>query len=206
MEPAEQRAALTGLAKERGVSLAELSRLLGRNGAYLQQYLARGSPRLLPEGDRARLARYFGVVEALLGGPEPDGLVEVRRLDIGASAGPGGMVDREAARAAALFSPAQLKRMGVRAAAASMIRVAGDSMAPTLEDGDEVLVDHDSRIVAGKGAIFVARIDGVLMVKRLRSAVGGIEIVSDNPAYPPRVIRGDALDVIGRVAWLGRTL
>jgi phage repressor protein C with HTH and peptisase S24 domain len=87
-----------------------------------------------------------------------------------------------------------------------MIRVEGDSMSPTLEDGDEILVDRDHRRVEARGGIFVLRLDGVLMVKRLRSAVGGVEIVSDNPAYPPRVVPARAIDVVGRVAWLSRAI
>jgi phage repressor protein C with HTH and peptisase S24 domain len=87
-----------------------------------------------------------------------------------------------------------------------MIRVEGDSMAPTLEDGDEILVDRDARRVEARGGIFVLRMDGVLMVKRLRTAVGGVEVGSDNPAYPPRVVPAREIEVIGRVAWLSRAI
>jgi phage repressor protein C with HTH and peptisase S24 domain len=48
--------------------------------------------------------------------------------------------------------------------------------------------------------------DGVLMVKRLRTAVGGVEVGSDNPAYPPRVVPAREIEVIGRVAWLSRAI
>jgi repressor LexA len=206
MEPEAQRAALEALIGETGASLSELSRLLGRNAAYLQQYLVRGSPRLLAESDRALLARYFGVAEARLGGPEPDGLVEVPRLDVGASAGPGGLVEGEARRRPGALSPALLRELGVRAEAASMIRVKGDSMLPTLADGDEILVDRDRRRVEGRGGVFVIRLDGELMVKRLRVGVGGIELVSDNPDWETRLVAARDLDVVGRVAWLGRAV
>jgi repressor LexA len=206
MEPEAQRAALEALIGETGASLSELSRLLGRNAAYLQQYLVRGSPRLLAESDRALLARYFGVAEARLGGPEPDGLVEVPRLDVGASAGPGGLVEGEARRRPGALSPALLRELGVRAEAASMIRVKGDSMLPTLADGDEILVDRDRRRVEGRGGVFVIRLDGELMVKRLRVVVGGIELVSDNPEWKTRLVAARDLDVVGRVAWLGRAV
>ncbi|NYT43054.1 LexA family transcriptional regulator [Sphingomonas sp. R-74633] len=206
MEPDAQRAALEALMAETGASLSELSRLLGRNAAYLQQYLVRGSPRLLAESDRALLARYFGVPEARLGGPETDGLVEVPRLDIGASAGPGGLVEGEARRRPGALSPALLRELGVRAEAASMIRVKGDSMLPTLADGDEILVDRDRRRIEGRGGVFVIRLDGELMVKRLRKGVGGVEVVSDNPEWETRIVAAAEVDVIGRVAWLGRAV
>lgn len=207
MDPDAQRAALDALIAETGTSLAALSQLLGRNAAYLQQYLVRGTPRLLAEADRALLARYFGVPEAQLGGPEPEGLVEVPRLDVGASAGPGGLVEGEARRRrGAEFSPELLRALGVRPEAASVIRVKGDSMASTLEDGDEILVDRDRRRVEARGGVFVIRLDGELMVKRLRVGVGGIEVISDNPDWETRIVAAALVDVVGRVAWLGRAI
>lgn len=206
MEPAAQRAALEALMAEQGASFAELSRVIGRNPAYLQQYVRRGSPRELAERDRALLARFFGVPEARLGGREAEGLVEIARLDIDASAGPGRLAEDEARRRPGALSQVLLRELGIRPDAASMIRVAGDSMEPTLSDGDEILVDRDRRELRGKGGIFVIRLDGVLMVKRLRAAVGGIEVVSDNPAWPVRLCRPGEVEVIGRVAWLGRAL
>ncbi|RYY29008.1 MAG: helix-turn-helix transcriptional regulator [Sphingomonadales bacterium] len=188
-----------------GRSFAELSRVIGRNAAYLQQYLKRGTPRVLAEADRGKLARYMGVPEAALGGhAAADNVVEIARIDVRASAGPGGLVDNEARRQPGMFPPAMLRQLGVRPGAASMIAVRGDSMSPLLEDGDEILVDGDQRTVRGRGGVFVLRLDGELMVKRLRPALGGIEVVSDNPDYPVRFVR--EVEVLGRVAWLGRAL
>lgn len=206
MEADGQREALAALMVERGASLAELSRVIGRNPAYLQQYLRRGTPRTLAEQDRARLARYLGVPEARLGAPVPAGLVEIARIDLGASAGPGRLAEDEARRHPAALDPALLRQLGVRAEAASMIRVEGDSMEPTLSDGDEILVDRDRREVRGRGGIFVIRADGALMVKRLRPAVGGVEVLSDNSAYPVRRFGWGKAEVIGRVVWFSRAL
>ena len=89
----EARAALARLIEEKGEDYAGLSRLIGRNPAYVQQYIKRGTPRRLDERDRRLLARYFGVEEAVLGGPEGAApgprLVPVPRLDVGAAAGAG---------------------------------------------------------------------------------------------------------------------
>ncbi|WP_448663651.1 helix-turn-helix transcriptional regulator [Sphingomonas sp. CJ20] len=205
MEPQAQRTALAALMEGQGVGFAELSRVIGRNPAYLQQYARRGTPRLLAEQDRARLAAYFGVDEAALGGPEPVGLVAVPRLDVGASAGPGRLAE-DRHRRPAMLAPDLLRSLGVRADSASVIRVEGDSMAPTLADGDEILVDGAAQTVRGRGGIFVVRVDGVLVVKRAQSAVGGIDLLSDNPAYPPRFCRAGTYAVIGRVAWMSRAL
>ena len=58
------RERLAELAREKGSSLASLSRMLGRNATYLQQYISKGSPRKLEEDDRRKLARFFGVAES----------------------------------------------------------------------------------------------------------------------------------------------
>lgn len=54
-----------------GHSLADLSRKVGRNAAYLQQYIARGTPQRLPEAERRMLAIIFDVDERLLGARDP---------------------------------------------------------------------------------------------------------------------------------------
>ncbi|MFW1401544.1 peptidase S24, partial [Vibrio parahaemolyticus] len=59
---------MLALAAARGVSLAALSALIGRNGSYLQQFVRKGSPRKLEENDRKILAEFLGVDEAELGG------------------------------------------------------------------------------------------------------------------------------------------
>ena len=65
----DPRTALATLIERRGEDFASLSRLLGRNPAYVQQFIRRGVPRKLDEADRRTLARYFNVPERILGGP-----------------------------------------------------------------------------------------------------------------------------------------
>ena len=69
----DARLALERLCAERGEDFAGLSRMIGRNPAYIQQFVRRGVPRRLGEQERRKLARYFGVSEALLGGPAEEG-------------------------------------------------------------------------------------------------------------------------------------
>src|SRR6516162_3361463 len=95
MAATDPRERLLELAAERRVSLAQLSALIGRNASYLQQFVRKGSPRKLEEGDRATLARFFAVGEAELGGSEEKSSdldwVDIPRLALGASAGPGAL-------------------------------------------------------------------------------------------------------------------
>lgn len=205
MESIEQRRALAEAAAARGESLAALSRLIGRNAAYLQQFVTRGSPRLLAEADRRRLARYLGISDMALGGPPAEGLVGVARIDAGAAAGRGRLVESER-RSQLLLDPALLRRLGVRADMASTIRVEGASMEPTLCDGDEILVDGARRAVGVRAAIYVFRREGLVSVKRLRAMGGEVEVASDNPAFAREVVSAGAIDVVGRVVWLHRAL
>ncbi|WP_343518762.1 S24 family peptidase [Sphingomonas sp.] len=205
MESIEQREALERAAAVRGESLAALSRLIGRNAAYLQQFVTRGSPKLLAEGDRRKLARYLGISDTVLGGPAAEGLVPVARVDAGAAAGRGRLVESER-RSTLLLDPALLRRLGVRADMASTIRVEGASMEPTLCDGDEILVDGARRAIGVRPAIYVFRREGLVAVKRLRTMGGEVEVVSDNPAFADEVVPARAIDVVGRVVWLHRAL
>jgi phage repressor protein C with HTH and peptisase S24 domain len=204
----EARAALEALIQERREDYASLSRMLGRNPAYVQQFIKRGVPKKLDEEDRRKLARYFGVSEAMLGGreAEADDLIAVPVLDVQASAGPGAFAESERARARMRFDPSWLRGLNVDPRQLSVIQVTGDSMAPTLHDGDDILVDRGNRRL--RDGIHVLRLDGVLNVKRLLVEAGGkVTVRSDNPAYPtwPSLERRE-LDVIGRVVWAGRRL
>lgn len=81
-------------------------------------------------------------------------------------------------------------------------------MLPTIADGDDMLVDRsDTRIGAG-GGIFVLRLDGTLVVKRLAKRGNAIEVISDNPDFADLSIRpGDApLEIVGRVVRITRLL
>lgn len=201
------RAALAEAVREQGGSLLQLSRWLGRNDAYLHQFVTRGSPRRLAEDDRRRLAALLGLSEAALGGPpEPPAMVPVPRLDIAVSAGPGRWIEGEGATALRL-DPALLRALNVRAAAASLVRVDGDSMAPDLRDGDEVLVDTDRRHPDARGGVYVLRLDDAAMVKRVARDAGGWRITSDNPAEPsPGLCTVDRVAVVGKVVWLMRSV
>lgn len=183
----------------RGESLAALSRMLGRNGNYLQQWVARGSPRLLSERDRRALADYFGVAEAALGGPAAREVFRAPRLDVRASAGPGAVNEDELAIGAASVPPELARSLGLKPGQASIIRVQGDSMAPGLMDGDELLVDTARRSPDGRGGVFVLRVEDELFVKRVTKAGGRLVVTSDNPDAPP--VGAGMPEIIGQVVW-----
>ncbi len=207
----DPRAHLLGLAAGRGVSLAQLSALIGRNASYLQQFVRKGSPRKLEENDRRTLAHFFGVNESELGAPEENSprmagkvvrgeWVDVPRLALGASAGPGALAAEEQPIGAFRFAGRWLRAQGLDPAQLSAIAVAGDSMEPTLRDGDEILVDRAPRGL--RDGIHVVRVEDALLVKRLDTGRPGmVALISDNPAYRPLELPTRAVEVIGRVVW-----
>jgi len=199
MSETEIRAVLQELAAKAGVSLAALSRMLGRNDAYLQQFVQRGTPRVLAEGDRRQLAEFFGVPETRLGASAAAGPMLVRRLAVAASAGPGATVDDEVMIGVEAIDRQLARRLGLSEGAASVIRVRGDSMAPGLMDGDHLVVDQNDTRPTARGGLYVIRIGDALMVKRVRAGSGGLVATSDNPAAPP--VPTGPIAVIGRVVW-----
>ena len=210
----DPRLVLERLCAERGEDFAGLSRMLGRNPAYIQQYVRRGVPKRLGEEERRKLARYFSISESLLGGPAEEqgvtGLVSVSRTPVRASAGPGAIPYEEAGKPYLAFDEAWLKALTASPAARlSIIRVEGDSMAPTLNSGDDILVDLGDCAERLRDGIYVLRADDALVVKRLALHPVGrrVTVQSDNPAYPDWPDCGiDEINCIGRVIWAGRKI
>ena len=219
MTNVDQRDVLERLIQERREDYASLSRLIGRNSAYIQQFIRRGVPKRLSEGDRHTLARYFGISEVELGGSGQNrgdlslassSLVPVPRLNVDASAGPGAFNDTEGEYAHIGFDEKWLRRVSrSKSSDLSVIKVQGDSMTPTLSDGDDILVDAGDGVERLRDGIYVLRRDDALLVKRIAPSPASRRIIikSDNDSYPswPDCELGD-VDIIGRVVWVGRRL
>jgi phage repressor protein C with HTH and peptisase S24 domain len=97
-------------------------------------------------------------------------------------------------------------------AAPSMLRVMavqGDSMMPTLNEGDIILVDMNQCSLIPPG-IFVLH-DGMGVVARRLEHVPmsdppRVRIISDSGRYTPYDCTADKINIIGRVRWYGREL
>lgn len=211
----DPRLVIERLCAERGEDFAGLSRMLGRNAAYIQQYVRRGVPKRLKEEERRKLARYFSISETLLGGPQDGGathssLVSIMRHPVMASAGSGAIVAEELGKPYFAFDERWLRGLTpTDPGRLSIVRVDGDSMTPTLNAGDDILVDLGDGIDRLRDGIYVLRIDEALVVKRIALNPLGrrVTIQSDNPAYPdwPDCDLGE-INCIGRVIWSGRRI
>ncbi len=82
----------------------------------------------------------------------------------------------------------------------AIVRVSGDSMVPTLLDGDWVLIDQSQRKLAREG-IYALRVQDQAWVKRvslnLREKL--VRVISDNPVVPMQELQEEDIELIGRV-------
>ena len=85
------------------------------------------------------------------------------------------------------------------------VTVSGDSMEPTLGDGDVIIVDTARTAIDASG-IYVVELAGDLLVKRVQRRMdGSLVLKSDNAAYDPEHIQAGAahtLRVLGRMTRL----
>lgn len=132
----------------------------------------------------------------------------IRRMDLSVSAG-SGVVALEGDAAASIALPSRwLSGAGVNGNLSVLVTVKGDSMAPAIPEGAFVLVHLMEKMVTKPG-IYAFNLDGQSFVKRLVPAETdgdgrpiAISIISDNPAYPPKVLAGRQLNelrIVGRV-------
>lgn len=203
---------------------ASTSALIGKNHAYIQQYVKRGNPKRLKEQDRRKLAWHFGVPDWELGGPDTDyetapaghfsesdssSVVLIPSYDVKASAGAGTNVEYDSVDQFLPFRASWLREVSNSGPSdLTVICVRGDSMYPTLSDGDNILVDLTATELRRDG-IYVLRSSGDLHVKRLSlpPTKGRITVKSDNPLYESwEDCDPGEIDIVGRVVWVGRKL
>lgn len=126
------------------------------------------------------------------------------RYSASASAGPGfeNSQDMTGNVTGLSFRSRSLAKKNVRASDAVVINVNGDSMEPTLSDGDQVMYDETRRSIID-GKMYVVRIGNSCLVKRLYTRPSSVLFKSDNPLHEPFDARIDGAEVelLGQVVW-----
>lgn len=158
------------VAQRPDLDLKKLSLSIGRNHAYLQQFLMRGSPRELPEGARHALAPLLGIA--------PDDLRSYASPSVG-----GGRLEAELRAPSAQRAAAERADLPVYASSegnAGIIAVTsepivfvrrpepltavrdgygcymiGDSMSPAYEQGDLLLIHPGKPVRPGDDCLFI---------------------------------------------------
>lgn len=83
----------------------------------------------------------------------------------------------------------------------------GDSMIPTILDGDDVIVNRAERTITKQDKIWAVGYGDFVAIKRVRRLANGTyQLMSDNPVVTPIEAIEDELRVIGRVVWIGRRM
>lgn len=130
--------------------------------------------------------------------------IPIPRYPDTASAGPGVLANSGDQKGYYAFSRDWITRRGFNSKELQIINVRGDSMEPTLYDGDLILLDR-SQTQPADGQTFVVRIWDEHVVKHVqRVGAKTISLISANKVYPPReieLIEGSDSDfeIIGRV-------
>lgn len=137
-------------------------------------------------------------------------MVLLQRLDIEAAAGAGAVVASEEVAEMVAFSAAWLRERHITPRSARLLTARGDSMEPTIRDGDTLIVDTAISMAVDNG-IYCIAYNGVLLVKRIfMKRTGGLVISSDNKLggldeeIEPHEL--PELHIAGRVMWFGRTI
>jgi phage repressor protein C with HTH and peptisase S24 domain len=83
----------------------------------------------------------------------------------------------------------------------------GNSMAPTIEDGEPVLIDRRQQSPRDADLIWAFAWGDIGAIKRLRPMPdGSVKILSDNPAVPPESAHGSEIHIFGRVVAVVKNL
>lgn len=135
------------------------------------------------------------------------GFVYVPRYDVRAGAGTGQVVESENLKGFLAFREDWVRsRLRRNPANLVVFEAYGDSMYPTIADGDVMLVDTSEDRVRGP-AIYVVLAGNEAIVKRVELKIDGSLLVkSDNPTYEPMSLKGEQvaeLRVLGKVVWAG---
>lgn len=135
-------------------------------------------------------------------------MIEIARYPVAASAGCGEQIFEDAPPKVWRVPREMLRGYSGNYSMLASTDVRGDSMVPTLEDGDPIIFDRSIRAVDQDG-VFVITIDNELFVKRMRKLPTpqgrvAITLLSDNPDYDAITLDHDAqnyLRIHGRVIW-----
>jgi phage repressor protein C with HTH and peptisase S24 domain len=148
--------------------------------------------------------------------PEPAGIPE---WEVRPGMGSGGLVSGEAVRRGDTVDlvkperwqfPSTFIREELRAPVARLVvlETQGDSMTPTIQPGERVLVDTGHKLPTPDGIYALRDRFGAVVIKRLQMlrnppVLGGnppvLRVISDNPAHETESVGLDEVELVGRV-------
>lgn len=134
----------------------------------------------------------------------------IPQYHVSGECGSGYLNGHEEVKGGLAFKRDWLARMSLKPDSLSVIYACGLSMAPTINEGEVLLVDHD-QCEPRDGQVFAFERDGELLIKRLvRHPAGSWICRSDNPDKiryadwePVSTEQLGLLRIVGRIVWRG---
>lgn len=133
--------------------------------------------------------------------PKPAEMMEIREIDLAYGMG-GTFLDAQVVQEVMIEFPARWIRQFTDADASMLVfaRGDGDSMSPTINDRDIVLIDQRHRDINRQDRIWAIAYGEIGMIKRIRAMPdGSYKIMSDNAAVEAEIAVDGEMHVIGRV-------
>jgi S24 (lexA) family peptidase len=135
--------------------------------------------------------------------PDVNDYAWIPLYDVEVSAGGGRFFDGENVLTYLAFTKYSLRKQGLQPDMLACVRVSGDSMEPTIQSNDAVMIDM--RQTTADSGIFVFRVGEVLYLKRLVREGAGVRVISDNDIYPSWLIQpGEDFQIVGKRVWHAR--
>lgn len=185
------------------VNQSELGRVLGVSRSNINY--KKENDVELSEEDVKKIETFYGIEIQ-----QNENTVSIPVLgDVEASMGYGVTVYNENQTAIYNISKQLARDLGISEQFTKMIFARGNSMLPTIQGSDSLLVDM-SKVEVYDGKIYCIRKEGQLYAKRLqRLSATQLKIISDNKDYEPIIIdfKKDIdtdFAILGEVRWAGR--
>ena len=135
--------------------------------------------------------------------PDVNDYAWIPLYDVEVSAGGGRFFAGENVLTYLAFTKYSLRKQGLQPDMLACVRVSGDSMEPTIQSNDAVMIDM--RQTTADSGIFVFRVGEVLYLKRLVREGAGVRVISDNDIYPSWLIQpGEDFQIVGKRVWHAR--
>ncbi len=193
-------------------SVAGLARAVGVSDNAIYKWVSgRGQPSMVSLVNLARAARVSvewlatgqDAPKTQTSGPELGEYVDVPRNSLYSQASGAMAQGPQIVHYLAFKSEWLLRRLNVDAKSLTLLEAVGDSMSPTVDEGDLILVDLREPRFRHDG-IYVLRSGSDLSVKRVqRRPDGKLTIRNDNPAYESVVVTPESVNIVGHVLWTG---
>ncbi len=210
------------LVAEKGLSYNYVSLKLGKNPSYLQKFVKEKSPKRLDEKFRKDLAILLDVdeqeltdiplipthlratttiAEKIVSIFDSDS-VKIDVLDVTACCGDG--IENLPEKVCGHWKLPVSEFKSITSGNPNnikMLRVQGDSMQPTINEGDWVWVDTSNNFIGSDG-LYMIRMATGLAVKRLQSGLNDVVIRSDNASYSDITASVGEIQIVGKVVYI----